>query len=329
MNNPAGSFERLPNLADPARGGAVISVSDEFFGAAKRMLATTEPQFFPDLYDDNGKWMDGWESRRKRTPGHDFCVIRICTGVIHGFEIDTANFTGNHAPAASVEACFEPSEPGADTHWQELVPTTRLQGNQRHLFACTSREKWTHLRLNIYPDGGIARLRVFGEPDKSLPDNAVRQWTDLASSHCGGRALMCNDMHFGDMANLIKPGKPINMGDGWETRRRRTPGNDWVILALGRAGIIRKIEVDTAFFKGNNPARCSLRGCFLDKETALPGDSGNWPLILPVMALGPDQVQLFQREINAHEPLSHVRLDIFPDGGIARLRLYGEPAAEA
>ena len=321
LDNP---FTHLTNLADPAQGGAVISVSDEFFGAAKRMLATTRPQFIADLYDDNGKWMDGWESRRKRTEGHDFCILRICTGAIHGIEIDTANFTGNFAPAAMLEACFEPEEPTAGTSWETILPRVDLAGDRQHFFEIRSRNQWTHLRLNIYPDGGIARFRVYGIPSVELGLVDDSGWIDLASALEGGKALQCNDMHFGDMANLIKPGQSINMGDGWETRRRRAPGNDWVILALGKPGVIRRIEIDTSFFKGNNPARCSLRGHGVDQTPPSPETSTDWPLILPPLAVGPDQVQLFQREIITHAAVSHVRLDIFPDGGVARLRLFGE-----
>lgn len=322
-------FKHLTNLSDPAQGGAVIRVSDEFFGAAKRMLASSQPQFIADRYDDNGKWMDGWESRRKRTEGHDFCIVRICTGEIQGIEIDTANFTGNFAPAVSLEACFEPEEPTATTQWETILPRVELQGDHRHYFEVSSPTQWTHLRLSIFPDGGIARFRAYGVPATKLGTSDQSRWIDLASAEQGGRALKCNDMHFGDMANLIKPGQSINMGDGWETRRRRTPGNDWVILALGKTGIIQKIEIDTSFFKGNNPARCSLRGALCSETPQALAGSGNWPLILPPLATGPDQVQLFQREIIAHAPLNHVRLDIFPDGGVARLRLLGEPVEES
>ena len=315
---------RYLNLAEPELGGAVIEVSDDFFAAAKRMLAAGEPQFIEDLYDEHGKWMDGWESRRKRRAGNDYCVIRICPGVIYGLDIDTSHFTGNFAPAASLEAARLDSEPDPDTQWSELLPRTELKGDRHHYLRVADRNQWTHLRLQIYPDGGVARLRVYGVPDGTVGFERDDQWTDLACSDTGGQALACNDMHYGNMQNLLKPGNAANMGDGWETRRRREPGNDWALIKLGKTGRIKRIEVDTEFFKGNNPAACSLRGTMLEEGDSIDG-SANWPLILPRMALGPDQLQVFHREIARHEPLSHVRFDIFPDGGVARLRLLGEP----
>jgi allantoicase len=312
------------NLAAPDLGGAVIQVSDDFFAAAKRMLSVTEPQFHDDLYDENGKWMDGWESRRKRTPGHDFCVLRICPGVIYQLIIDTSHFTGNFAPAASVEAASTTGDPGLDTQWYEILPMTELNGNSNRLLPIEDRRSWTHLRLNIFPDGGIARLRVNGVPDQPGGFSALAQWSDLVCRDNGGTAVACNDMHYGDMANLTKPGNAANMGDGWETRRRRKPGNDWVILKLGSVGHIRRVEIDTDFFKGNNPAACSLRGTLLGEGDPV-SQSASWPVILPRVALGPDQLQVFQRELQEIGCIDHVRLDIFPDGGVARLRLLGEP----
>ncbi len=314
------------NLVEPGLGGAVIKVSDDFFAAAKRMLATHDPEFHPDRYDDNGKWMDGWESRRKRDTGHDYCMMRMCPGVIYGLEIDTSNFTGNFAPASSLEAASVDSDPDDETSWHELLPKTELAGDTRHFFRVGDRRKWTHLRLNIFPDGGIARFRVFGVIDESSSPEPGKTWTDLACEDFGGKAVACNDMHFGHMSNLIKATKSANMGDGWETRRRRKPGNDWVILKLGQAGRIRRIEVDTDFFKGNNPAACSIRGCLLGDADPIK-QSACWPVILPRVALGPDQLQVFGREIIDAGPVDHVRLDIYPDGGVARLRLLGEPEA--
>jgi allantoicase len=316
------------NLVEPELGGAVIDVSDDFFAAAKRMLSPGEPEYHADRFDEHGKWMDGWESRRKRCAGHDYCVIRICPGTIFGVDIDTAHFTGNFAPAASLEACNAEGDPEESTEWIELLEKTELQGDSHHFLRIGNRDNWTHLRLNIFPDGGIARLRVFGVPQNQKDTGTEPRWRDLASDEYGGTALACNDMHFGDMSNLLKPGKAANMGDGWETRRRRTPGNDWVILKLGRPGIIRRVEVDTDFFKGNNPAHCSLKGFLLPEGAVLPDDSASWAFLLPRVALGPDQLQVFRRQLADIGPVSHVRFDIYPDGGVARLRLLGEPGGE-
>jgi allantoicase len=328
MSSPEDFGEGLLNLADPELGGAVIQVSDEFFAPAKRMLFATEPEFFPELFDQHGKWMDGWESRRRRDDGHDYCVLRICPGVIYGVDINTAHFTGNFAPAASLQACCLDGDPVATTRWKELLPRVVLSADQHHFLRIEDRNTWTHLRLNIYPDGGVARLRVYGAPRQ--PDSGERsgrRWVDLACAEAGGQALVCNDMHFGHMHNLLKASVPESMADGWETRRRRTPGNDWVILRLGQTGRIRRVDVDTAFFKGNYPAACTLRGTLLEGEQPEFNGSEAWPLILPRVTLGPDQSQSFRYCILEHAPVSHVRFDIFPDGGVARLRLLGEPAA--
>jgi len=254
-------------------------------------------------------------------------VIRICPGVVHGVDLDTAHFTGNFAPAASLEACCVPSDPDATTRWEEILPRVALHASQHHYLRIGNRDTWTHLRLNIFPDGGVARLRIYGRPQQpQLGEGSVKRWVDLGSADSGGLALVCTDMHFGDMANLVKGTAPINMADGWETRRRRTPGNDWVILKLGLPGRIRRIDVDTAYFKGNFPACCSLRGVRLAGDSSDFSGSEEWPLLLDRVALGPDQSQSFRHCISEHEPVSHVRFDIYPDGGVARLRLLGEPA---
>ena len=319
--------EKYANLASPELGAAICSVSDEFFAPAKRMLSSEEPVFIPDRFDQHGKWMDGWESRRKRSAGHDYCVVRICPGVIRGIEIDTRHFTGNFPPAVMLQACHVDIDPDENTSWTELVAKTGIEGDSRWFFAVSDETSWSHIRLNIYPDGGIARLRVYGEPE--LVEGLARrdQWIDLVSSASGGRALECNNMHFGDMRNLLSDRPVANMGDGWETRRRRHPGNDWVILKLGQKGRIARIEVDTAFFRGNYPARCSLKGTIPGAGADIGGESAGWPEILPAVALGPDQLHIFESQVGDVGDVTHVRLDIYPDGGIARLRLFGLAAS--
>lgn len=324
--NPPGHLKHLVNLALPETGGAILSVSDEFFAPAKRMLSADDPVFIAGRFDAHGKWMDGWESRRKRTAGHDSCVIRICPGVIRAIEIDTSFFTGNYPPKAMLEACNADVEPDENTTWTELVPGTGLEGDSRQLFTVSNENTWSFIRLNIYPDGGVARLRVYGEPAADTGSIERGQWEDLASCAAGGVALECNDMHFGDMSNLLSNQPVANMGDGWETRRRRQPGNDWVILRLGQRGSVCRVEVDTAFFRGNYPARCSLRGGNPGAGSDLSAESANWVEILPQLALGPDQLHIFETQVRDVGAVTHVRFDIFPDGGVARLRLLGVPA---
>lgn len=320
-------FTRLINLANPRLGAQPLSVSDEWFAPCERMLQPQPAVFVDDLYDDNGKWMDGWETRRRRGPGHDFAIIRLgLAGEIHGVDIDTSHFTGNYPPAASLEACYCPGgDPGADTVWRELLPAVSLNGNSHHLHAVRSDGPVSHLRLNIYPDGGIARLRVYGIPVCDWNSMDTTQDLDLFAVANGGRGITCNDEHYGSIANLNMPGRGINMGDGWETRRRREPGNDWAILALGHKGVINAVEIDTAHFKGNYPDRCGLQAACVvgGTDASLVTQSMFWAELLPPQSLGMDAVHRFETELLDIGPVTHVRLNIYPDGGISRVRLFG------
>lgn len=320
-------ISRWPNLAQPRLGAAVLSASDEFFASRDRLLNPEPPIFIPDRYDAHGKWMDGWETRRRRGPGHDFCIVRLgLPGIIKGVDIDTRHFTGNYPPAASLDACHSEQEPDTSTVWTPLLPATGLRGDAHHYREVRDERVWTHVRLNIYPDGGIARLRVYGQPHCDWTRCDQTQLYDLLALEHGGRALACNDQHFGAASNLLLPGRGLTMGDGWETRRRREPGYDWAILALGHPGVVRRIEVDTAHFKGNFPDRCSLHAAFAPDlpEAALVTESLFWPILLPEQALTADMIHIFQSEIKDLGPITHVRFNIIPDGGVSRLRLFGE-----
>jgi allantoicase len=246
-------------------------------------------------------------------------------GVIRGIDIDTRHFTGNYPPEASVEACVSTEEiPGDSAGWQEIQPRVSLQGNAHHYLAMETGQSFTHVRLHIYPDGGVARLRIYGEVSPDWDNIDAAPGLDLFALEHGGRALMCNDEHFGSMHNLNLPGRGVNMGDGWETARRREPGNDWVILALGRPGIIEGVEIDTAHFKGNYPDRAMLQAVLLDKADlqTIEEQSRDWPVLLAEQKLGMDRQHVFSSEIA--EVVSHIRLSIFPDGGVSRLRLTGK-----
>ncbi|MGB5245750.1 MAG: allantoicase [Woeseia sp.] len=320
-------FHQWLPLEHPRLGTRVVFANDEFFAAKERLIEPAAPVFIPDKYDDHGKWMDGWESRRKRGPGHDYCIVRLgIPGIVRGVDIDTSHFTGNYPPAASIDGCNSADDvPGDDAGWQPLLGETALQGNSHHWHAIHCEDAVTHLRLNIFPDGGVARLRIFGEvrPDWSkVADNAL---LDLLAVENGGRALAASDEHFGSMHNMNVAGRGINMGDGWETARRRGPGNDWCVLALGHRGEIEEIEIDTAHFKGNYPDRAAIQAAdaaglsltdLLDKSTS-------WPLLLPEQKLAADQQHYFKNELQKTGPVTHLRLSIFPDGGISRLRLLG------
>lgn len=321
---------RYLNLADARLGARALAASDEFFAPKERMLETQAAVFIPGKYDENGKWMDGWETRRKRISGHDWCIVKLARrGTIHGVDIDTSHFTGNFPPAASIEACACDSEaPADDAQWHPVVPAVTLQGNQHHYLAVEDTRAWTHLRLNLFPDGGVARLRVYGKPAIDWHTAASTTNVDLAAAENGAYVVAANNQHFGLATNMLMPGRGVNMGDGWETRRRREPGNDWAIVALAHPGIIRRIEVDTAFFKGNFPDRCSLQAARVvgGTDDSLVTQSMFWPVLLPEMPLRMDAVHRFESELAALGPVTHVRLNIFPDGGVSRLRLWGETA---
>jgi allantoicase len=323
--NPFGHWVRLEQ---PRLGTRVVYATDDFFADKSRLIDAAEAVFIPDKYDDHGKWMDGWESRRKRIPGHDYCVIRLgIPGRIHGFDIDTRHFTGNFPPQASIDACVSDDEV-PETGWESLLPRVDLTGNSQHRLPVDNAGTWTHLRLNIFPDGGVARLRVYGEvkPDWSRYD--PDDFLDLLAVENGGRALRCNDEHFGSMHNLNLSGRGINMGDGWETARRRVPGNDWVILALGHPGTVERIEIDTAHFKGNYPDCAALQAA-TTKTTdplSIEKESIDWPFLLPRTKLGMDQQHFFDKELANVGVVSHVRLSIYPDGGVSRLRVFGRLA---
>ncbi|MBS1210173.1 MAG: alc [Proteobacteria bacterium] len=319
---------RYTNLADPRLGAATVSASDEFFAPPERMLAPAEPVFIPGKYDDHGKWMDGWETRRKRKPGNDWCIIKLARpGRIFGVDIDTRHFTGNYPPGASIEACHSNADkPGEEVRWTSLLPAVALQGNAHHYHAVNSTETWTHLRLSIYPDGGIARLRVYGRP---AGDWAVAgAQLDLAAAINGAWIVAANNEHFGAAATLLLPGRGLNMGDGWETRRRREPGNDWCIIALAAPGIIERVEVDTAHFKGNYPDACSLQAARMSggTEQSLITQSMFWPELLAPQKLQMDAEHDYATI--AMGPVTHVRFNIFPDGGVSRLRLFGKVAGQ-
>lgn len=322
-NNP---FKHCVDLAQPRLGSMVMFATDEFFAAKERLIDPANPIFIPDKFDDNGKWMDGWESRRKRGPGHDYCIVRLgVPGQIEGVDIDTSYFTGNYPPSASIDGCVSDDDvPGEEAAWQQILGTTELQGNAHHFNSIQRDTHYTHLRLNIYPDGGIARLRVYGliRPDWSR--FGAEETIDLVALENGGQAVACSDEHYGSMHNLNAPGRGINMGDGWETARRRGPGHDWVVLKLGHAGTIQMIEIDTAHFKGNYPDRATVQAVRLDGGMEATQDPGaEWPLLLPEVRLEMDKQHVFSGEIRDIGPVTHVRVNIFPDGGLSRVRLYG------
>src|SRR5438477_4874988 len=280
---PAG----LVDLASARVGGIALVANDEFFAAKENLLKPGRGIFIPDKYTDHGKWMDGWETRRRRTPGNDWCVVQLgLRGIIKEIDIDTNHFLGNHPPFASVDAISVSTDFSSGLAevealpWNSILTKSPLNPGSQNPFAITGDQTWTHVRLNIIPDGGVARLRVYGVvvPDwsKIKPDELI----DLAAVENGGVPLACSDMFFSSMNNLIMPGRSENMGDGWETKRRRGPGHDWIILKLGVPGSIRKIEVDTNHFRGNYPDTCSIEGCVAPGASTEDLATAQWREIL-------------------------------------------------
>jgi allantoicase len=309
-------WTRLPDLAGRALGGAVIAANDEFF-AAKENLVKPEPAVARAEFGHKGKEYDGWETRRRRTSGHDWAVVRLgVPGIVAGVVVDTAFFTGNYPPQASLEGAAIEGHPSTDEvargDWQPLLPLSDLDGGTANAFAVESDRRVTHVRLNIHPDGGVARLRVHGTavPDPRLLDAGP---VDLAALENGGLVTGVSDEYFGRPQQLIAPGLARSMGEGWETRRRRGPGNDWVEVTLACEGVVTLAELDTSYFLGNAPGSASLTGT---------GQDGEVPL-LPRTRLLPDTRHRFV--LTGGAGVQRVRLDVFPDGGMARLRLWGRP----
>ncbi|NUP06608.1 MAG: allantoicase [Polyangiaceae bacterium] len=314
------------DLASLRLGGAVIAASDDYFAEKENLLLPHPAVWKEHEYTDRGKWMDGWESRRKRTPGHDWAIIRLgVPGMLRGALVDTSFFRGNYPAACSIEACAEKSDAPLDTlladstEWTEVLPKSALAGDSRNAFSIESPYAFTHVRLNIFPDGGVARLRLYGDiaPDWRRQGHA-RGEIDLAAAEHGGDVLIASDMFFGERRNLVMPGRARNMSDGWETRRRRGPGFDWAIVKLGAIGTITRLEIDTNHFKGNFPDTCVVEAC---RTTELEG--AHFEELLPRTKLQAHTRHYFEEELANLGPVSHVRLSVFPDGGVSRLRVYG------
>lgn len=355
--------QKYINLTCWRLGAETLCCTDDFFAEMENLLKPGRGIFIEDKYTNRGKWMDGWESRRRRflpdgttSDGldHDHCTIKLgAQGLIRGINIDTNNFLGNSPQYASVEACRSDSDPDDNTKWTEILPKTRIEQDQENLFDITSAEDetiWTHVRLHIYPDGGVARFRVYGyvipDWDQYLTDETI----DLAFIKNGARPLVCSDMFFSHMENLIMPSRGANMGDGWETKRRRFSGDptkdlahDWLILQLAAKGRVQKALVDTHHFKGNFPDSVALEGAVLTEAQAndidlLVRESNDNALFepskpetiqwLPILARSPLKAareHQYNNEIqNSDQHFTHVRIKMYPDGGISRLRLWGQ-----
>ncbi|MES4903311.1 MULTISPECIES: allantoicase [unclassified Streptomyces] len=327
-------FTQLPDLAARALGGGVVAANDEFFAEKENLLRPTAPVFQPHTFGHKGQIMDGWETRRRRPEyeegDHDWAVVRLgAPGVIRGVVVDTAHFTGNYPESCSLEACAVEGHPTPaeleEAEWLPIVPPSPLRGDTEHRFDVDTDPRFTHVRLNIHPDGGVARLRVHGNvvPD---PRFLVGSAWDLAAVEHGGRVVDASDRFYSPPNNVLSPGLPRVMGDGWETRRRRGGSNDWMTVELAARGHLTQAVVDTSYFIGNSPGSARLRG--IDATVADPDDPSAWFDLLPRTRLQRDTRHRFRLGTSRpSRPVTHVKLDIYPDGGLARLRLFGEPTA--
>ncbi len=313
-------WTRLPDLASRAVGGGVVWANDELFAERENLIKPAEPVYQTYTFGHKGQIYDGWETRRRREAGVDQAVIRLgMPGVVRGIVVDTAFFKGNYPPFCWVEGAQVDGYPAADeiTEWFPLVERSALKGDEKHHFDVRDGRRVTHVRLTIDPDGGVARLRVHGEPvaDPRLLVPGI----DLAALENGAVVTGCSNMFYSSPNNLIAPGQATVMGEGWETARRRDDGNDWVSLRLAAPGAVQLVELDTSHFKGNAPGWASVSGC--DERE----DPDAWFDVLPRTRLQPDTRHRFV--VDAVEA-THVRLDIYPDGGMARLRVVGTPTSD-
>lgn len=318
------AFAGFVDLASEVVGGRAIAASDDFFAAKENLLRAKPAAFDPATYTDRGKEMDGWESRRKRVPGHDWCVVRLgIPGRIVGVDVDTAHFLGNHPPFASLDAAVTNDEDvrSGEATWERILVSSPLKRGAHNLHPVKGTRAYTHVRLNVYPDGGVARLRVYGVPTPPDDTGVI----DLAAIEHGARPLACSDMFFSPMQNLLLPGRSPYMGNGWETRRSRPPGMDWIVVRLGVPGLVEEVLLDTGHFKGNYPDRAQVDGLWWPDAPpqALIGHP-DWRPLTDLVKLRADHEHLVRA--TEHGPFTHVRLRILPDGGVARMRVFGRPA---
>ncbi|XP_075838200.1 putative inactive allantoicase [Microtus pennsylvanicus] len=373
-------FTQLIDMASECVGGKVLFATDDFFAPAENLIKSDSPSFKEHEYTEFGKWMDGWETRRRRIPGHDWCVIQLgIQGIIRGVDVDISYFSGSYAPRMSIQAAnlneenvpaippreaktgaaatpkeFEAvSELNSDS-WDHLVPMSELKpgdpDSSHNYFFVNSQQRWTHIRLNIFPDGGIARLRVYGTGQRDWTSLDSKEPVDLVAIAFGGVCVGFSNAHFGHPNNMIGVGQPKSMADGWETARRldrppvlesdengllQIPGSEWAVFRLAHPGVITQIEIDTRYYIGNSPDSCQLDGCVLTTQEEedmvrnqwiLPGHK--WKPLLPVTKLSPDQNHVLDSlTLELQDVITHARLTVSPDGGVSRLRLKGYPSS--
>ncbi|HSE07081.1 MAG TPA: allantoicase [Nocardioidaceae bacterium] len=325
----------LPDLASRLLGGSVVYANDDFFAARENLLTPGPARHDPTAFGIRGKVYDGWETRRRREPGSDYAIIRLgVPGIVEGVVVDTAWFTGNFPPHVSLEATEAAGYPSVvellEADWTPLVTRGPVKADALNVFPVDTSRRFTHVRLTLHPDGGVARLRVHGRP---APDPALLKGTvDLAAIENGGDVIACSDMFYASARNLLLPGRARTTAEGWENARRRDGGNDFVTIRLAGPGVVRRVVVDSSCFIGNAPGSVLLRGAHAHGVDARGADAHgldlqdaeDWIELVPRTRVQPDTRHQFL--VAVPDVVTHVRLDVFPDGGLARLRVLGELA---
>ena len=317
----------LIDLAQSRLGSKIVFKTDEFFAPAKRIINPWPAVFKEGVFDKNGKWMDGWETRRKRIKGYDYLILKLGQpGKIHKIDVDTSYFSGNHPSKVSLEACYSiKNTPDKNTKWFTILKKSKTKANSHHFFNIKNKTIFSHVKLNIFPDGGVARLRIYGSMNlkKKFGKNSI----NLTSVINGATPIVCNDEHFGRAENILAPGKSKNMGDGWETRRSRGKNFDWLIIKCAAPGIVKKIQIDTHHFKGNFPDKCSLQAGYINKNISsknIINKSIKWKFLLKKAKLYANRKHNFQNKLMKNDKINYIKINIFPDGGISRIRAFGK-----
>ena len=315
------------DLAQPILGSKIVYKTDEFFAKANRIINPNEPVFIKNKFDKHGKWMDGWETRRRRNKGYDYLIVRLGKeGRILQVNIDTTHFNGNQPNSASLQACYcKKNMPDKKIKWVTILNKKKTKPNTHNVFSIQNRSVFTHVKLNIFPDGGVARLRLFG---KMVMEKLSfgKKIINLSSLLNGASIVACNNEHFGKAENILAPGKGKNMGDGWETRRSRGKNFDWLIFKCATEGKVNKIQIDTHHFKGNYPDMCSLQAAYLNgkiSSKSIVDKSKKWKPLLNKVKLYAHKKHNFKNKLMRKNKINYIRINIFPDGGISRIRIFG------
>ncbi len=320
-------LKNYTDLSNPLLGTKILSYSDQFFAPAKRMLNQNDPIFKENLFDNHGKWMDGWETRRKRTKGNDYVIIKLGKpGKVRLIDVNTYFFNGNQPEHIQIQGGYSQNNNIKNLKWINLTKKNKVKPNSKNLFKSLTSKTLTHVKLKIYPDGGVARLRLFGDIDLSLNKIVKNKIINFSHLSNGAQIIACSDEHFGNANNILLPGKSINMGNGWETRRRRGEGYDWVIIKLGYLGLITAFEISTHYFKGNYPDSFSIQAFNKNKNISIKNlikSSTKWYTLKSKTKLKPDDT-LKINIMKINYKFNYVKLNIYPDGGISRFKIFGK-----